>query len=141
MYRFRHLNNGLVSRGWYCDEVIVRLVWLCYNSRLAMWKTLYMMKEKVFVEAASINISYNHIEISHENEQYKKTSQMAKKWMQLKIFQLMHQIYNVDQLQLVDHMLIVWAWLLVNELHIKKNRNEFIPMIWVSFVSFRWNNE
>jgi len=46
LYRFGWLNNGLVSRGWCCDEAMVRLVLLCWNSLLAMWNKLYMMKKK-----------------------------------------------------------------------------------------------
>ena len=62
MYRFNQLINGLVSRGWYCDEAIVRLVQVCLCSWLAMlWKVVCIWWRKVcrscFVKLANDHLS------------------------------------------------------------------------------------
>ena len=93
MYRFDWPNNGLVSRGWYCDEAIVRLVQLCFYSWLAMWKKLYMMKKKSLSKLLRRLFKWSYINITYKRTnciKKKYTSQMAKKWMRLKMFQLTH---------------------------------------------------
>ena len=81
---------------------------------------LYMMKKKL-VEAASATFHIIIYEISYKkrtNCNKSNTSQKAKKWMRLKMFQLMHKNkHHADQFSIIGHMLIVWAWMLVNELH------------------------
>lgn len=80
---------------------------------------------------------------SHEQRTFaaQYTSQLAKKWMRLKMFQLMHEPllwHLVDQLIVADQLMLVWAWMLVTVL--LKNGNVIISMMWVGFVSSRWNN-
>ena len=88
-----------------------------------MWFDVCIMKKKV-IEAASLIFEKKtlYAQRSHENERFAcmKASQMAKKWMRLKMFQHTQnhrKTHVVDQLRMIGHMLIVWAWMLVNELH------------------------
>ena len=69
---------------------------------------------------------------------------MAKKWMQLKIFQLMHTHTYITYCWSVYN-----TWSYVNSLGLnackrvvfrRRGMNLFL-MIWVGFVSSRWNNE
>ena len=95
--------HGLVSRGWCCDEAIVRLVRLCWYRRLAMWYDVYIMKKENY-RSCFVNFRKKtlYAQRSHENERFAciKASQMAKKWMRLKMFQHTqnHRKNDVDQL-------------------------------------------
>ena len=84
--------------------------WIVYDEKKSLSKLLRQLDISSYIE-----ISHStHERIAHIS----KTSQMAKKWMRLKMCQLLHKDkHHVDQFSIIGHMLIVWAWMLVNELH------------------------
>ena len=75
----------------------------------------------------------------HINENRKKyTSQMAKTWMRLKMFQVTYKTISCWSVSTTGHMLKVWVLKCWNSVALEQGMHLYM---WVGFVSSRWNNE
>ena len=149
MYRFDWLSNGLVSRGWCCDEAIVRLMQLCLCSWLAMWKWKNIWWKKKVCRSCFVNFYNNHIYIYID-----VTSKRAISYIYIKYITNGKEVNAVENVSIyahthiylsillisffiIDHMLIVWAWMLVNELYKEQEWIYSYDVGWFCFVSMK----
>lgn len=119
-YVLGRLINDLVSRRWYCDEVIVRLVdSYCIRSTSSMIAMSPIRMTRLYEAASS---TFDFVSSTLWCEQRTSLARQHHNWQRTEcgwnyVNLRRHRSTFVDQLIMTGHMLTVWAWMLVHELH------------------------